>query len=306
MILSGSWRKNGTKAAREGQALLLVDRDLGDAFDLIFDRVFDGDDLVFVVLDLAERGVEGGGLAGTGRPGDQHHAVGFRDVAAELDQIAGLKPTTSRRELGELLAHRFLIEHTEHGVFAVDGRHDGDAEIDQPGFVAHAETAVLRDAALGDIEFAHDLDARNDGGVPVLRDGRHGVVQHAVDAVLDDHFLIAGLDVDIAGAPFERVEDGGIDQLDDRRDVAVTGREAVDGERFVRIVFVADNVEREAFGDLFENTLRLFGLLEQIGDLGGGGDRDLQLLVKQEAELVDRVQIARIDESDFERSVLRL
>ena len=30
----------------EGQALLLVDRDLGDALDLVLDRVLDGDDLV--------------------------------------------------------------------------------------------------------------------------------------------------------------------------------------------------------------------------------------------------------------------
>ena len=34
--------------------------------------------------------------------------------------------------------------------------HDGHAEVDQPAFVPHAETAVLRHAALGDIELAHD------------------------------------------------------------------------------------------------------------------------------------------------------
>ena len=188
----------------------------------------------------------------------------------------------------------------------MDGGHDGDAEIDQAVLVADAETAVLRDAALGDIELAHDLDARNDGGVPVLGDGRHGVVQHAVDAVLDDHFLVARFDVDVAGAPLEGVEDGGIDQLDDRRDVAVDGGEPVDGERFVGIVFVADDVEREAFGDFFEDALRLLGLLEQVGDLGGGGDLDAQFLVEQQAEFVDRVEVARIGEGDFEGSVLRL
>ena len=149
----------------------------------------------------------------------------------------------------------------------MDGGHDGDAEIDQAVLVADAETAVLRDAALGDIEFAHDLDARNDGGVPVLRDGRHGVVQHAVDAVLDGDFLVARFDVNIAGAPFERVEDGGIDQLDDRRDVGIDRGKLVDGERFVGVVFVADDIEREAFGDFFEHALRLLGLLEQVGDL---------------------------------------
>ena len=35
--------------------------------NLVFDRIFDGDDLVFVGLDLAQRGVERGGLAAAGR-----------------------------------------------------------------------------------------------------------------------------------------------------------------------------------------------------------------------------------------------
>ena len=221
------------------QALFLVHRNLRDALDLVFHRVFDGDDLVFVVLDFAQRGVERGGFAGAGGAGDQHHAVRLLDVAAELHQVVFGEAHHVERELGELLAHRFLVEHAQHGVFAVDGGHDGDAEIDQPALVAHAETAVLRHALFGDIQLAHHLDARNDGGLPVLGDGRHGVVQHAVDAVLDGHFLVARFDVNIAGAPLQRVEDGGVHQLDDRRDVAVGGGELVDGEGFVGVALFA-------------------------------------------------------------------
>src|SRR5579863_1204710 len=40
--------QDGAKAAREGEPLLFVDGDLGDALELIFDGIFDGDDLVFV------------------------------------------------------------------------------------------------------------------------------------------------------------------------------------------------------------------------------------------------------------------
>ena len=221
--------QNGPQAAGEREALLLVDRDLGDALDLIFHRIFDGDDFVFVVLDLAERGVERCGLAGTGGPGDQHHAVRFLDVAGELDLIRFGEADDVKAELGKLLAHGLFVQHTEHGVFAMDGGHDGDAEIDETAFVTNAETAVLRDAAFGDIEFAHDLDARNDGGMPVLRDGRHGVVQHAIDAVLDGYFLVSRFNVNVTGAAFERVEDRSIHQLDDRRDVAIGRREPVYG-----------------------------------------------------------------------------
>ena len=129
--LIGIVPQDGAEAAREGQALLLVDRDLRDALELILDGIFDGDDLVFVVLDLAQRGVERGGFAGTGGAGDQHHAVGLGDVAAEFGEIAFAEADHIERELGELLAHRFLVEHAEHGVFAMNGGHDGDAEIDQ-------------------------------------------------------------------------------------------------------------------------------------------------------------------------------
>ena len=71
------------------------------------------------------------------------------------------------------LGHRFFVEDAQDGVLAVDGRHDGDAEVDEAALVADAETAVLGDAALGDVELGHDLDTRKDGLVVLARDGRH-------------------------------------------------------------------------------------------------------------------------------------
>jgi hypothetical protein len=43
------------QAAREGQALLLVHRNLQHAGQLVLDRVLDGDDLVVPVVDLGDR-----------------------------------------------------------------------------------------------------------------------------------------------------------------------------------------------------------------------------------------------------------
>ncbi len=180
----------------------------------------------------------------------------------------------------ELLAHRLFVEDTKHGVLAMDGGHDGDAEIDQASLIANAETAVLRNAALGDVEFAHDLDTRNDRRIPFFGDRGHGVLQHTVDAVLDGEFLVACFDVNVAGAPFESVEDGGVDQLDDGRDIALVGSQAVDGKIFVGVFVVADDIEREAFGNFFQNALGLLGLLEQVGDLGMSGNLDLELFAR--------------------------
>ncbi len=75
--------QDGPQAAGKRESLFLVHGNLGDAADLILDGIFDGDDLVFVVLDLVDGGVKSGGLTGTGGPGDEHHAVRLANVAAE-------------------------------------------------------------------------------------------------------------------------------------------------------------------------------------------------------------------------------
>ncbi len=81
------------------------------------------------------------------------------------------------------LGERLLVEGAQHRVFAEDAGNHRDAEIDRTAVEGDAEAAVLRHAALGDVEFRHDLDARDD----LLRH-RHAahrgdVHQDAVDAV---------------------------------------------------------------------------------------------------------------------------
>ncbi len=55
--------QNAAEQRGEGIALGIVDGDLGDAFELDFDRVFDGDDVSLADVDVAEDGVERGGFA---------------------------------------------------------------------------------------------------------------------------------------------------------------------------------------------------------------------------------------------------
>ncbi len=271
---------------------------LGDAADLVFDRVFDGDDLVFVALDFVERGVEGGGFAGAGGAGDEHHAVGLADVAAEAAEILFGKADHVEREVAEFLAHRLFVEHAEDGVFAMDGGHDGDAEVDEAAFVANAEAAILGHAALGNVELAHDLDAAEDGGVVLAGDGRHGFLEHAVDAVLDVEGVVVGLDVDVGGAALESGEDGGIDQADDGADVFFAGQ-LLDGDVFVGLVFVAsEDVEGEAFAGFVEDALRLLGFLEQVGDLRERGDAGDDAVAEQAGDFVEHHEARGIADGD--------
>ncbi len=131
-------------------------------------------------------------------------------------------------------------------------------------------------------------------------------MKHAVNAVLDGHFLVASLDVNIAGAPLQGIKDGGVHQLDDRRDIRIGRGEPVDGQRLIRVFFVAHDVQREAFGDFVEHALGLLGFLEQVGNLREGRHLDPQLLVQEHAELVNHTGVARVGHGDFEGPVLAL
>ena len=171
----------------------------------------------------------------------------------------------------EFLAHRLFIEHAQHRVFSMDGRHDGDAEINGPPAVTHPEAPILRHAALGNIQLAHHLNARNDGGMVFFGNGLHGLLQHAINAVLDDHRIVARLNMNVAGAPLQGGENGGIHQADDGTHLAV-GSQPLDGNILVATLIFADHVEGESLARLLQHSLRLLSLLQDVVDLGKGRD----------------------------------
>jgi hypothetical protein len=83
----------------------------------------------------------------------------------------------------------------------MDTRHDRHAEVDRLAGHPHFEPAVLRNSLLGDVELGHHLDARDDRAMKLLGYRPHRRLKHPIDAVLDVHGVVAGLDVDITGAP---------------------------------------------------------------------------------------------------------
>src|SRR4029078_4630400 len=91
-----------------------------------------------------------------------------------------------------------------------------------PGGEANLDAAVLGQPLLGDVELRHDLDARGDR-VAHLHRRRHHVVEDGVDAGADAGFLLVGLDVDVARALGNRRHQDDVDQLDDRRFLALSG-----------------------------------------------------------------------------------
>src|SRR6185437_3807441 len=297
--------QDGAQAAGKGQALFFVHRNLRDAADLVFHRIFNGDDLVFFGLDFVHRGIERGGLAAARGSGDQHHAIGFFDVAPETLQVVLVESHYIQNELLKLFAHRFFVENAKHGVLAVDGGHDGDAEINGPlrRSVLHAEASILWHAPLGNVQLAHDFYARDDGGVMVFGDGRHGLSQHAINAEFNADRVIAGFNVNVGGAALQGGKNRGVHQADDGADVALRGQ-LVNGNAFVGIaVFIVDHIQREAFAGVFQHALGLLSLFQDFADLRQRGHLGQNAFAQQNADFINHHQLAGVGDGDGQAAV---
>ena len=82
MITSGSCRRIDRRAPAKLTPRTDLDLHLVDQLELVFDRVFDRDDVAVHALDQLEGRVERRRLAAARGAGDQHQAVGLAPAAA--------------------------------------------------------------------------------------------------------------------------------------------------------------------------------------------------------------------------------
>ena len=112
---------------------------------------------------------------------------------------------------------RVLPQQTHHDRLAVQHRNDRDADVHLGVVDADLDAAVLRQALLGDVQVAENLDARNDGRLKALDLRRHRhVLQHAVNAVADAEFVLERFEVNVRGAQLDGVAQHLVDEADDR------------------------------------------------------------------------------------------
>src|SRR6266566_371083 len=95
----------------------------------------------------------------------------------------------------------------------------------------------------------------------LLRDGRHGLCQHAINTELDRNRIVASLDMNVAGTPLQRCEDSRVHEPDNRAHVTLSSQ-LVDRDALVAAFFLTHKVQREAFASVLEHTLGLLGLLK--------------------------------------------
>jgi hypothetical protein len=175
----------------ELEAGLVVHLKLVDAHQVVLDGVFHGGDVHFRVVDFTEHGVEGGALAAAGRTGDEHDAVGLMQRRAVV-----LQHLVAEAELLERDQVIAVVDDADHDLLAELARHGRDAQIDRAILQQHVDAAVLRQAALGDVQPGHDLDAADHGGVHLVR--RADLLeQPTVHAIPHAELVVVRLDVDV-------------------------------------------------------------------------------------------------------------
>ena len=200
--------------AREGHFHLGVDLGLADAVDVVLDRILDRHDVARVVVQALERGIERGRLARPGGAGDQQYAV--RLVDQLVDQRLRRR---IHAEAPEFEPPALFVEQPQHHALAMAGGDGRDAHVDRASGHAQADTPVLRQALLGDVESRHDFDARDHHRRHRAARLQH-FAQHAVDAEAHHQAVLKGFDVDVRGALAHRLREHRVDQADDRRVIA--------------------------------------------------------------------------------------
>ena len=204
----------------KGQADLRIDLHLAQAGLRDLDRILGRPELSGIDVDLGQHRVQCGRFARAGRAGRQDQAVGSARHARHRPDVAFVQPDLAQR-------HRLLrFKQAQHHVFqSVGGGQHRDAQFQLAAAeLAELNLAVLRAAALGNVQAGHHLDP---GHQRAAQFGRQLQVslQLALAAHAHPHRSVAhvGLDVDVGGAGLARVLDHDANQPHDAGRIACGG-----------------------------------------------------------------------------------
>ena len=187
--------------------------------ELILHRIFNGDDLADLVVDLVQRGVQRGSLAAACRSRDQHNAVGQIENPSKALQLP-----RSQADLGQAPQGRVLSQETHDDRFTVEHGNHRDSDIHLVVFDADLDAAVLRQTLLRNVQMTEDLDARNDRRLKLFELGwKRDLLQLAVDAVTNPELVLEGFEVDVRRPQFDGILEHLVDEADDGRLVFSTG-----------------------------------------------------------------------------------
>ena len=148
--MSGSCRKMLRSECGERQTDFRVYLNLIDAVELIFDRVFGGDDLGGIVCEFPRARYTAWWFfrSRSGRSPARCRA------AWSINWWNVLYIVLFHAELLEFELHRALVEDTHDDAFAMDHRNDRHAHVDLAAAHLQLDAAVLRQPFFGDVQAA--------------------------------------------------------------------------------------------------------------------------------------------------------
>jgi hypothetical protein len=190
---SGSERRIDRSAVANVSPARWVDLHLVDSREPELDRILDRDDVDLGTVDLRQRRVERRRLTGAGRARARIAPVGLRMISSSFARMSSLSPRSASVGAFFDLSRRRITIDSPSTVGRVATRMSSSAG----GGGIQRDAAVLRLAALGDVELREHLQARGHPGHHPLRDALH-LVQHAVDAEPDDERVLLRLEVHVA------------------------------------------------------------------------------------------------------------
>ena len=147
-----------------------------------------------------------------------------------------LHPHRFQAELGTA-----LVQQAQHGTFAMGARQGTHAHIHGAGADAQADAAILRQALLGNVEFGHDLQARDQRRMQRAV-GLHHITQRAVDAKTHGRVALVGFNMDVTGTITGGLRQQGVEHADDGRVVGsfqqvFNGRQGLHHARKIDVAF---------------------------------------------------------------------
>src|SRR5690554_1729843 len=203
--------QNGTQRIGKIQPDLAGGLDLVDAADLIFNRVFHGQNLAVYGIQAVQRRIQRGGLTTARRASDQKNPVGLVQHRLKVAQV----------DLGQtngvqLQVNTLLVENPHHHALTVHGRHSGDTQVNRAALQAQLDTAILGQAALGNIQFGKNFQAGNNRRGQLYRRGLD-LLQYAVNPEANGQVMLERLDMNVRGAGVQRTGKNTVDQPNHRR-----------------------------------------------------------------------------------------
>src|SRR3990172_2062885 len=128
--------ENGPETGGESNSCLKIDLSLTDQVQPIFNRVFDGDDVLIHGIDHVQRTIERGGLTASGGSCDQDDSVGFsKELFVQGVHIC------CESEFLQFDQWAALIQDPKDYVFSIDDGEGGNTDLKIPVFHLHIEVS---------------------------------------------------------------------------------------------------------------------------------------------------------------------